>query len=133
MKIYVASTLSNSETVKYAIDRLQNDGHTITYDWTSHGIIHNKEDRIQAAVGEYRGVVDCDILLVIMPGGRGTHFEFGLKCGLDGGCQNVVFVYGADTTDMPTSFHDIPGLYKVETVDSAIKYINELSRTKQDK
>lgn len=55
-------------------------GHVITYDWTLHGSVQGQgEARLrQVATNELNGVRDADLVVVLLPGGRGTHAELGM-------------------------------------------------------
>lgn len=80
MKIYIASRLENHPQVKAVRDALVADGHSITYDWTRHGSVQGEgEDRLrEVAAAERAGVMTADIVIVLLPGGRGTHAELGI-------------------------------------------------------
>lgn len=80
MKYYIASRLENAETVKRVSAVLTAAGHTLTYDWTEHGSVQkeNPERITQVAELERTGVYEADIIIIILPGGRGTHVELGL-------------------------------------------------------
>lgn len=96
MKFYIASKLENAETVKKVANVLKAAGHSHTYDWTTHGsvkeITGNKKESIdrltQVAESERKGVLDADILVVLLPGGRGTHVELGIALGADN--RNII-------------------------------------------
>ncbi len=79
MKIYIASGLQNYKQVQALRDALLADGHEITYDWTLHGSAHGQgEQRLrEVAAKEMVGVMTADLVIVLLPGGRGTHAELG--------------------------------------------------------
>lgn len=83
-RLYIASTLTNADRVRRLRDKFATFGVRLTYDWTLHndGIdLHipdsNPPRKQEVALNEYNGVLKADVVLVIMPGGCGTHFEFG--------------------------------------------------------
>lgn len=78
MKIYIASALANSDNVQKLRDRLISLGHTITYDWTTHNRVDDVTKLQEIAYNEMNGVLDADLLLVLWPGGFGTHCEIGI-------------------------------------------------------
>lgn len=80
MRFYIASRLENAETVKKVADILKSAGHIHTYDWTVHGSVQNEgQERIaEVAHNEVSSVITADLVIVILPGGRGTHTELGL-------------------------------------------------------
>ena len=77
MKYYIASSLNNSEQVNLAAAALKK--HNRTYDWTLHGDVRSQgSDRLSSvSVNELRAVEDADFVLVLLPGGKGTHTELG--------------------------------------------------------
>lgn len=83
MKIYIATKLANSKNHNKLRDALIAEGHEITYDWTVHCSVKNDgQDRLkQVANAEAEGVTDADLVVVLLPGGRGTHCEIGMAIG----------------------------------------------------
>jgi hypothetical protein len=82
-RIYVASGLGNAEEVRRAGDRIRALGGTVTYDWTVHGPVWGRGEAVlrETAGSEMAGVVSADAVLVLLPGGRGTHAELGAALG----------------------------------------------------
>jgi len=80
MRFYIATTLSNAERARQVRDRLQAHGHVTSYDWTIHGGVGHlgREALGIAAIGELTGVLSADVVIVLLPGGRGTHAELGM-------------------------------------------------------
>jgi hypothetical protein len=79
MKFYVATALENVEEQKRVVTALLALGHECSYDWSVHGSVQRDgPERIrEVAVNELRGVLDADLVVVLLPGGRGTHTELG--------------------------------------------------------
>ncbi len=81
MRFYVASGLVNRERVSEVITKLIAKGHSITYDWTKHGDIR-REGHLrlsEVASNEVLGVCSAEVVLILLPGGKGTHTELGLS------------------------------------------------------
>jgi hypothetical protein len=80
MKIYVASGLANIDRAAWLNTQLRGQGHDITYDWTVHGPAGHlgPAGLGRIAEKESRGVLEADVLIVLLPGARGTHVEIGL-------------------------------------------------------
>lgn len=80
MNIYVASGLENRARAAMLISCIEDCGHRITYDWTKHGDVRDKgEDAMCAtACNEVEGVANAELLIVLLPGGKGTHTELGI-------------------------------------------------------
>ncbi len=77
MQYYIASGLENAAAVKDLKTILDEVGWHHTYDWTVHGrVVH--EMRPPIADKEIEGVLQADVIIVLLPGGRGTHAELGM-------------------------------------------------------
>ena len=78
-RIYIASGLENAPAVCRLRDALVKAGHFITYDWTTHGRVAGERRVLwRIAVNELEiGVSGADVVLVLLPGGLGTHTEMG--------------------------------------------------------
>jgi hypothetical protein len=81
MRFYIASGLENAETVQRVASVLRAAGHTQTFDWTEYGHGGGEENLPYIAKNEARGVASADMLIVLLPGGRGTHVELGIALG----------------------------------------------------
>ena len=88
-KIYVASSLYNKTNVKALYKYLAYLQCTITYDWTTHGGINDEASLKEIGLKEYQGVVDCDVLVMLMPARLGSHVELGIALAL---CKPVVII-----------------------------------------
>lgn len=77
MNYYIASGLENGQRVRLVAEALC--AHTRTYDWTSHGDIRAQgPERMRTVAGsELAAVLEADLVLVLLPGGKGTHTELG--------------------------------------------------------
>lgn len=84
MRFYIASRLENAPRVRELAAVLKAHGHEHTYDWTVHGSVQNAGlDVIErVAVLGTRGVERADVVIVMLPGGRGTHAELGIALGI---------------------------------------------------
>lgn len=84
MKFYIATKLERAADHQEMRKQLEALGHEITYDWTTHGSVKNEgEQRIrEVARAEFQGIKDADFVIVLLPGGRGTHCEIGIALGL---------------------------------------------------
>ena len=89
---YIASGLANASKARDVRRVLENCGWGLTYDWTQHGLIEAKYIRPLFAVAETNGVRRADVLITVLPGGRGTHTELGIALGL----SKPVILYAPD-------------------------------------
>ena len=80
MNFYVASGLINRERVAQVVEWLKARGGTPAYDWTRHGDVRSQgEERMQAvSQNEVNAVCESDLVLALLPGGKGTHIELGI-------------------------------------------------------
>ena len=110
MKFYIASALENHASVSLAATMLKNAGHTHTYDWTEHGSVQRDGDaRIaEVAANEIAGVWAADVVIVLLPGGRGTHTELGVAIG----AGKQVHVHGPmlDASGRTCAFYHAPNV-----------------------
>lgn len=79
MKYYIATSLSRMAAHQTVRDALKTCGHEISYDWTLHGSVKStsKERLQEVATLELKGVSEADFVVVLLPGGNGTHLELG--------------------------------------------------------
>ena len=79
MKFYIATSLSRVMAHHTVRDSLKQRGHEISYDWTLHGSVKSvsKERLKEVALLELEGVSEADFIVVLLPGGHGTHLELG--------------------------------------------------------
>ena len=85
MKYYIASRLENAPAVIALRAKLYTELSWVqTYDWTTHGSVQTCTSRRMGlyAQAEAAGVAAADILIVLLPGGRGTHCEIGMALAL---------------------------------------------------
>lgn len=77
---YVASSIKNAAWVNRIQVVLEALGFTITYDWTTHGDVtaQGSERCAEVATRELLAVQQADVLVVLLPGGKGTHWECGV-------------------------------------------------------
>jgi len=97
MKYYIATGLDNWAQHNMLRDQLAFHGHEITYDWTVHGSVKGSSGaRLrEVADKELQGIRDADFVVVLLPGGRGTHAELGAANIL----AKPVFIFAPAPTD----------------------------------
>lgn len=83
MKYYIATSLSRMPAHQVVRDTLKVYGHEISYDWTTHGSVKSisKERLQEVAELELAGISEADFVVVLLPGGGGTHIELGFAIG----------------------------------------------------
>lgn len=85
MKYYIATKLENHAEHNRLMAKLSDKGHQITYNWTTHGPVYKSgiERVIEVSQLEHKGVVMADVVIMLWPGGRGTHVELGMAIALN--------------------------------------------------
>lgn len=80
---YIASSLGRAEEVAALCAVLEKRGLRPTYKWWLHGSVHKlgAERIAEVAAAEISGVINADTVIVLLPGGRGTHVELGVAIG----------------------------------------------------
>lgn len=83
LRIYIATSLSQAHRHRILKKQIEDAGHILTYDWSIHGSVMAKNDETKRIVAENEaaGVMEADITIAILPGGRGTHTEIGIALG----------------------------------------------------
>ena len=77
MLFYVASGLQNSAKAKEIINMLESMGHECAYNWTKHNDVRSEgpERMTDVAYFESTAVKYAELVVVLLPGGAGTHTE----------------------------------------------------------
>lgn len=126
MRIYVASGLENREQARALMSRIREAGHVITYDWTEHGSVEadGTERYIEVAISERWGVLFAEGLIVLLPGGRGTHTELGIAIGVG----TPIAILNASTEPPVCVFHFLPEIRRFEgpaedNLDQALSWL----------
>ncbi|MBY6035868.1 group-specific protein [Fictibacillus nanhaiensis] len=90
MKFYMASGFQNKELVKEMSLRIEETlGWKLTYDWTQNSRAQTVEDLADIGAKEFKAVMESNVVIVILPGGKGCHTELGIALGN----QKHVFLY----------------------------------------
>lgn len=107
MEYYLATSLGNRAEAIRMIDELDKLGWGCTYPWARwHGSLQGQpEVWQQKATQEIEGVREAELVIALMPGGRGTHVEIGAALALD----KPVHIIGRDASyDYECVFHHHP-------------------------
>ncbi|UYZ24063.1 nucleoside 2-deoxyribosyltransferase [Mesobacillus jeotgali] len=128
-KFYVASSFRNIDAVNYVTKQLVNKGYVHTYDWTKNAQAREDktstfEDLIEIGQNEKNAVLESDFIVVLLPGGKGTHIELGIALGL----EKKIFLYSPDGAinhfETTITFYHLPEVEKCyRTLDELIEKI----------
>lgn len=128
VKFYIGSKMKNCNLVDYYANKLKEKGFEQTYNWVNAiNTINNakfKDNLIKVAKLEQQGIIDADIVIILLPSGRGTHIELGMALGL----KKEIFLCSENEEDFNThntvAFYELPNIVRlVGTADENIEKI----------
>ncbi len=125
MKFYIGSGFKNCELVNYYSKALEENGWSHTYNWTKNiGGEATIEDLVKYSELEIKGIVDSDVVIILLPAGRGTHIELGMALALN----KKIFLCAASREEFSientVNFYQLPDCMKL--VGSAEENIKEI-------
>jgi nucleoside 2-deoxyribosyltransferase len=128
-KFYVASSFRNIDAVRYVTGKLVERGYVHTYDWTTNEKAKGSltlEDLKTIGENEKKAVMESDFIVVLLPGGKGTHIELGIAIGQG----KRIFLYSPDreidNVETTSTFYQLPEVEKCYgTFDDLLKKISE--------
>lgn len=128
MKFYVGSGIKNWELVNYYAKLLKENGWVQTHDWVKNVSDDiSKDDMIKYASLESQGVVDADVVIMLLPGGRGAHIELGMAMALNKKiflCSTTEKEFSIENT---VAFYELPKIIQlVGNAEDNVKKIIEL-------
>lgn len=128
MRFYVGSGMKNLELVNYYAKLLKENGWEQTHDWVKNVSDDiSKDDMIKYASLESQGVVDADVVIMLLPGGRGAHIELGMAMALNKKiflCSTTEEEFSIENT---VAFYELPKIIQlVGNAEDNVKRIIEL-------
>ena len=75
-RFYLSTQKDRSPEAFPLLEALKTKGWERTFDWANREA-SNEPEYADLAVAEITGIRDADVVIVILPGGRGTHVEIG--------------------------------------------------------
>lgn len=128
MKFYIGSGFKNCEIVNYYARILEENGWSHTYNWTKN--ISNAitvEALTEYAASEQQAIVDSDVVIILLPAGRGTHIELGMALALN----KKIFLCAAKeelSIENTVNFYHLPDIIRLSgTADENIREIIRLA------
>ena len=125
MKFYIGSGFKNCELVNYYSKILEENGWKHTYNWAKNiSGDETIEDLIEYSKLEQKGIIDSDVVIILLPAGRGTHIELGMALALN----KKIFLCSATkdefSVENTVNFYQLPSIVKlVGTADENLKEI----------
>lgn len=128
-RFYVASSFRNIVNVRYVAQTLESKGYVNTYDWTQNASVRGAG---AVTVGELRSigqherdaVMSADVVVILLPGGKGTHVELGIA--IAQGTRTILHSPDGAINDLETTstFYHLPELEKCHgTLDDLLAMI----------
>ncbi|WLR42176.1 nucleoside 2-deoxyribosyltransferase [Bacillus carboniphilus] len=107
MKFYIASSFQNKQQVIELSSILKENGHFHTYDWTKNQRANSLKALTEIGEAEKQAVLDCDLFILLLPGGIGSHVELGMALAL----KKTIYIYAPsqeyfDFENTTTFYHD---------------------------
>ncbi len=107
---------------------LKENGWKQTYDWVKNVSDDiSRDDMIKYASLESQGIVDSDVVIILLPAGRGAHIELGMSLALNKKiflCSTTKEEFSIENT---VAFYELSKITQlVGTVDDNIKKILKL-------
>jgi len=113
LKFYVASSFKNKEQVKYVSHELTIKGFVHSYDWTKNDRPTTLEALTEIGTKEKEAVMNSDVVIILLPGGKGSHIELGMAIA----AKKKVFLYSPDNDiddfALTSTFYQLPEVQKV--------------------
>jgi nucleoside 2-deoxyribosyltransferase len=126
VRFYIASSLKNSVKVRSVAEKLRLRGLVQTYDWTVHPMAIHQSDLQEVAQAERDAVLTADLVIVMIPAGKGAHVEYGVAIGAG---KEVVLYSETDEIydlDIGSIFYHLPQTQKcVGTIDDLVQLVFE--------
>lgn len=125
MKFYIASSFKNIDKVRYVSKMLDGKGFIHTYDWTLNENVTTLEELKVIGQKETNAVIEADIVIVLLPAGKGSHVELGIAIGN----SKKIYLYSSsnevDNLETTSTFYQLPEIYKcIGTLDELVNIID---------
>ncbi|KAA0561789.1 group-specific protein [Bacillus sp. CH30_1T] len=124
MNFYVASSFHNIKQVRDVSERLKRKGYIHTYDWTQNSRASTVEELKKIGEKEKQAIIDSDVILVLLPGGKGSHVELGIALGLNK--RVILYSPHNELSDfaLTTTFYHLPEVEVCAgTVEELVDYV----------
>ena len=125
MKFYIGTVFKNKDLVNNVSKKLISKGLHHTYNWASNISTHETiDDMIKSSELEQQAIIDSDIVIILLPAGRGTHIELGIALALN----KKIYLCSLDGKDFDVensvNFYQNPNIIRlVGNIDSIIEKI----------
>ncbi len=115
MKFYVGSGMKNCKLVNCYAKLLKENNWEQTYDWVKSIDGDASRDDMKRYAGlESQGIVEADVVIILLPAGRGAHIELGMAMALN----KKVFL--CSTTEEEFSIENTVAFYELPKVTQLV-------------
>jgi hypothetical protein len=123
MKFYAASGFQNIKQVRHVARVLTQKGFIHTYDWTQNERADTLVKLQSIGEEEKQAVIESDFVVILLPGRKGSHIEFGIALGLN----KRLYLY-SPTDDIynpaeSSTFYHVSGVNKFVGLDDFIIHL----------
>jgi nucleoside 2-deoxyribosyltransferase len=106
-QFYIASGFANKNLVSHSAASFKAKGFVHTYDWTKNEKTSSVEALHEIGTAELKAVMTADFVLIILPGGKGTHVELGIAIA----SGKKIYLYSKDPkVFLETTFYQVSGV-----------------------
>ena len=135
MKFYVGSGMKNANLVEYYQDKLKEAGWEQTYNWVKNINNDINIDEIKEyAKLEQEGVMNSDVVVILLKAGRGAHIELGMSIALNKKTFLCSITENEFSLENTVAFYELPNVVKlVGTPDENINEILKFNKEKKMK
>jgi nucleoside 2-deoxyribosyltransferase len=127
-RFYLSTQKDRASQAEALLEALKAEGWERTFDWVGQGNI-GPDRYADTATAELQGVREADVVIVLLPGGRGTHVEIGAALAL--GKPVILHSPDRETLDTPYPcvfhYHPLVKLLVSETllVDAVLACVSQ--------
>lgn len=121
-KVYIASSLFNSDRVKELAKILISHGVTISYDWTVHGQVFDEDELNRIGELEADGVLNANVLFFLHPGRSGSHVELGMAIAMAKLGHNMTIVMLEEQPVEQKTFYCLDCVNRFNDLDNAVNF-----------
>lgn len=130
MKIYVAGKFEDKETIRAIYKKIEELGHEISYDWTTHQPIRPYADNPDRASyyssNEIKGILDSDIFICLThDAGKTLLMEFGAALLLSTKTGKPLIYAVGDANDR-SQWHFNKKVLRRDTIDEVLEEIKSM-------
>lgn len=128
MKFYIGTSFKNLDLMNQVADKLKQQGWIHTYNWAEEATGEETIlDLINYSILERKAIEESDVVIILLPAGRGSHVELGMALALN----KQVYLWSENGKEFDpkdtVNFYYTSGIYRVGgKIECAIDKIIEL-------